>query len=282
MTDAQTSPEPYFTDGRITLYLGDCREILPELGLTADLIVTDPPYGETSLKWDRWVDGWPALAATAARSMWAFGSMRMFGEHWAEFTAAGWRMSQDVIGSDEDGDPVFGDVHVVWEKTSGSSRAADRFKRTHEHALLWYRGQWTAVHHEPQRHVPRGGPRSRTKIGEGVRKGMGDLQHTGEYKPGPSWIDDGTRLMTSVITTKGMRHRAIHHTEKPLDLLRPLIEYACPPGGLVLDLFAGSGAILDAARQTGRRAIGIEADPKYAERAAKRLSQGVLDLGGAA
>jgi site-specific DNA-methyltransferase (adenine-specific) len=71
-------------------------------------------------------------------------------------------------------------------------------------------------------------------------------------------------------------HRALHPTEKPLGILAPLIAYSCPPGGAVLDPFAGSGSTLEAARASGRHAIGIEADERYCEVAARRLSQGDL------
>ena len=87
--------EPYFTDGTVTLYLGDMREVLPALDIRADCVLADPPYAETSLAWDRWPDGWPTLAATITDSMWCFGSMRMFLDRCHEF--AGWRLSQDVI-----------------------------------------------------------------------------------------------------------------------------------------------------------------------------------------
>jgi site-specific DNA-methyltransferase (adenine-specific) len=243
---------PYYTDEQVTLYLGDCRELIPALGLQADLIVADPPYGETSLAWDRWPDGWPTLAATAARSMWCFGSMRMFLDHAPEFTA--WKLSQDV----------------VWEKHNGTGFAADRFKRVHETATHWYQGDWRDVHHDTPR-VAYSGPDKHARARYDNR-----AAHAGAIRA-VTYQDDGTRLVRSVVRAKSVRG-GLHPTEKPVGLLDPLIRYACPPGGLVVDPFAGSGSTLDAARQCGRRAVGIEANERYAEAAARRLSNLTLEV----
>lgn len=45
--------EPYYRDEQVQLYLGDCRELLPTLDIAPDAAIVDPPYGETSLGWDR-------------------------------------------------------------------------------------------------------------------------------------------------------------------------------------------------------------------------------------
>lgn len=67
-----------------------------------------------------------------------------------------------------------------------------------------------------------------------------------------------------------------HPTVKPVDLMRYLVRLVTPPGGIVLDPFAGSGTTLVAAKLEGRKAVGIEVNPEYCEIAKKRLEQGVL------
>lgn len=249
---------PYYQDTDTTLYLGDMREVLPALQVTVDAVIADPPYGETALAWDRWPDGWPAIAATTSASMWCFGSMRSFLDHRDDFAA--WNLSQDV----------------VWQKHTGSGPAADRFKRVHEHAAHWYRGPWSGVHHDAPRE-----PAPPDKIKRnGVTHKNGRGPHVGNYGTVMPWAETGTRIVQSVIAVRSMHHLAIHPTEKPNGILDPLIRYACPSGGTVLDPFAGSGSTAVAARLSGRRAVLIEADERYCDAIAQRLSQDVLPIGG--
>lgn len=241
---------PYYSDQHVTLYHGDWRENIPE-GFRADLIVTDPPYGETGLVWDIWPTGWPQLAAKFAPSMWCFGSMRMFLRKRDEF--ASWKFSQDL----------------VWSKDRGSGIAIDRFYRSHEHMLFWYQGPWSSIYHDPPRvsiGQPRRGPVHRPRHDTSWNVPKGETR----------WADDGTRLQLSVIEAKNMWKRSINPTEKPVSILEPLIAYGCPKGGTVLDLFAGSGSTAVAARNLGRNAVLYEAREEQCETTALRLSQLVL------
>lgn len=261
---------PYYANENVTLWHGDCREILPQLELQADLVVADPPYGETSLGWDRWPSGWLDTCSRASGALWCFGSLRTFTGHIGEFAAAGWKLSQDVVGHDERGQPVYGDVEVLWEKHNGSGFHADRFKRVHEWASHWYQGTWADCHHETPTTADATARVVRAKARPGHLGRIGTKPYVSQ--------DGGPRLMRSVIKVRSMHGKAIHPTEKPVGLLDPLIRYGCPPGGTVLDPFAGSGSTAAAARLSGRRSVLIEADEKYCEAIARRLQQGLLDF----
>jgi site-specific DNA-methyltransferase (adenine-specific) len=68
----------------------------------------------------------------------------------------------------------------------------------------------------------------------------------------------------------------VHPTQKPVGLLKILIEYSTDPGEFVFDPYAGSGSTIVAAQECGRDAMGIEIEEDYVATARKRLSQGGL------
>lgn len=70
----------------------------------------------------------------------------------------------------------------------------------------------------------------------------------------------------------------LHPTQKPIDLMLRIIRNGSDPGDIVLDPFAGSGTTLRAAKDIGRRAIGIEIDEGYCAVIAGRMTQEVLGL----
>lgn len=240
---------PYYEDAHVTLYHADCREIMPHLP-QCDAIITDPPYGETSLEWDVWPKGWPALMLAHTRQLWCFGSMRMFWDWRDDFAA--WKLAQDI----------------VWEKHNGSGSAADRFRRVHELALHFYRGEWSTLHTSPVMTMDATARTARRKGRPPHWGNIGEKLYVSE--------DGGPRMMRSVIPVRSCHGYAVNETQKPEGIVAPLMEYSVPPGGLVIDPFAGSGTVLAVARQQGRRAIGCELRESQCDEIARRLSQGDL------
>lgn len=126
----------------------------------------------------------------------------------------------------------------------------------------------------------------RKPVDAGVRGAMGgvrrDLEAYYLIGPWPSGLGGRSALLTTgarcQANPNGIVARAGHPHAKPLDVMSDLIGLS---DGTVADPFAGSGSTLVAAKQLGRRAIGVELDERYCEIAAKRLAQDTL-FGGVA
>ncbi len=124
-------------------------------------------------------------------------------------------------------------------------------------------------------------------LDSGIKGARGGFRRDVEmiYLVGDWWVGVGGR--SSVLTTgalvagpRGLSVRNEHPHAKPLDVLERLLSIT-GEGVTVADPFAGSGSTLVAAKQLGRKAIGVELDERYCEIAAKRLAQDTL-FGGVA
>lgn len=261
MTALRLVPEPLtpFFEGRgVTVYAGDVQTICRALerhGRRFSAAIADPPYAETSHRWDRWPAKWPAeLARVLApdASLWCFGSLRMFLERRGEF--AGYKYAQEL----------------VWRKTNGSGPTKDRFRRVHEIVLHTYRGAWGNLYHGIER----------VKGGEFAVVRPGGTYKHGAAKPAPhrggfaskAYVDDGLRYPTSVVTLRQVRREEGQHpTAKPPELVELVVKECCPPGGELLSLFSGGGPEAEIAVRTGRRCVCIEADAQWCAAIARRV-----------
>lgn len=250
--------KPYYQHGGFIVYNCHWMEVVADLPLV-DCCITDPPYGETSLEWDTVELAWlSAMDRTinASGSIWSFGSLRYLACLLKSTGMQAWKQAQEI----------------VWEKHNGSNFHADRFKRVHELIVQLYKRStpWEDVYKKPVY--------TNDATAKAIRRKRRPT-HTAHIENSSYLSEDGgPRLMTSVLYERSCHGYAEHPTQKPTGILRTLLEYSCPAGGIVLDPFAGSGSTLVAAAAGGWKAIGIEIEERYCEIAAKRLSQEVLEF----
>lgn len=191
---------PYYQQDGITIYHGDCREVLPSLDVF-DAVVTDPPYPDYHAEAYCYVEGiLEPLSGILCRQFVFWSAKATFP---LDYTA----------------------IHI-WDKKTGCGSEYERiFERNGQR-------NWKVL-------------RQRSISSQLVA----------------SWQYD-------VFTG--------HPSQKPTRLMRQIITLS--NGTTILDPFMGSGSTLDAAKSLNLRAIGIEIEERYCEIAAKRLSQGVLQL----
>ena len=175
---------------------------------------------------------------------------------------------------------AFGECSIRGDEST-AARDAVLARWSPRPALVF--GRWSVPRPAGTRHV--------LTWDKGDAVGMGDLSLP--WKPSTEEVYvlgvgfTGKRNIGSVLRFQGIgpyqqaRGARVHPTQKPVELLHHLI-VRCPPLAVVVDPFMGSGSTLVAAKNLGRKAIGIEVEERYCEVAANRLAQGVLDFGGAA
>lgn len=236
---------PYYEADGIMIYHGDCREILPKLN-KVDLVLTDPPYA-VSIKG-------LSHAGQAGKGTRNYDFFPM--DHdWPECRKLVLETIAACIVTDKAsfyvwcGHRQFGDL-VDWFETNAFST---RF-------LVWSKLV-------PVPPPPRSGWPSAAEL------------CIYAYRSGRRW-SDSMLPRSNVLVADGFRHgnpgKCGHPTQKPEDIIVPLVRASTSRDEIVLDPFMGSGTTLVAAKKLGRRAIGIEIEKRYCEMAVNRLSQMIL------
>ena len=233
--------QTYYDRDGITIYHGDCREILPQIG-AVDHVITDPPYDEAT----------HSGARTNARGKSGkIGQRLLSGGSERKFAPVDLNMIKALFTAAN---------AARWTIATLAYQHTARLEQDAPYGLRFVRfGIWVKPDGMPQI--------------SGDRPAMGwesvAILHHAENKM--RWNGGGSRAVWTHNVARGH-----HPTQKPLGLLLDLIQQFTDPGDLILDPFMGSGTTLRAAKDLGRRAIGIEAEERYCEIAVKRLAQEVL------
>jgi len=225
--------KPFYEAGGITLYHGDCRDVLPTLG-QVDHVITDPPFSETT--------------HNGARSLVSDNRMGGTGDNVGriDFEAVDAAFVRRVMAM---ANPAR------WTIASLDWRHVGPLETCPPEGVRFVRfGVWVK---------PDGAPQF---TGDRPATGWEAIAVLHALGGQMRWNGGGNRA----VWTHNIA-REEHPTAKPISLLRELVSLFTDPGETILDPFAGSGTTLVAAYQLGRKAIGIELEEKWCEVTARRL-----------
>jgi site-specific DNA-methyltransferase (adenine-specific) len=252
----------YYEDESVTLWHGDCRDVLPGLAdASIDLVLTDPPYGTTALKWDKA----PDLA-------WM----------WAELNRVSRPAAVQAVCSQQ---PFATDLiasnrarywyELIWQKTMavGFLDANRRPLRAHENIQIFCDAPNSSTYN------PQKTPIAPTRDHR-IRRDASEAAHYRKQGRQYNTAEKTDRYPLSVqlfANGNGVR-TGDHPTAKPQDMIEWLIASYSNAGNVVLDIYGGRGTTAWAAKRLGRRCIIVEAEAKYCAIAARGLSQDVMNL----
>lgn len=242
-----------------TLFHGDCFEYLRGMpDASVDLVLTDPPYGITACDWDVKPDiprffqeAWRVLKPNGACVI--FGTVKN-GIDWINASRKEFRYD------------------LIWKKTCASMfvKAGEMPLRLHETIFVFYRKRptYNQLHYKTENSKPY----------KRLRKPCRYVGYTGVN--GYCKDYSGEILYKSVFEFSNFNGAGFdkdhsHPTQKPVDLMKHLIETYSNPDETVLDPFMGSGSTGVACVQTGRKFIGCELDPHFYDVAQNRLKKAV-------
>ena len=244
----------YYREPSGVIYCGDCLEILPLLEPgSVDLVVTDPPYGVGKAKWDT-IDYelvFPQLynVMNWGASIYAFGAMKYFAEL--------------IISAKKH----FTHLNsLVWLFPNGMNRLIDNWQICYD-PIFYGKKDGKHIFNTDDIRFP---------YTEGTKKRIKSPVIKGgkEWKPNPNGRKPENVLVVPCLNHgSGMGERTDHPTQKPLDLIDIYIRASSDVTHTILDPFLGSGTTAVAAKQLGRKFIGIEIEEKYCEIAKQRLAQ---------
>lgn len=239
------------TIGRATLYLGDCREVLPTLG-KVDAVICDLPYGTTQNAWDS-VIPLPELWCEYARL--CSGAIVL--------TAAQPFTSRLVLSNE-----ALFRYSLVWRKSrpTGFLNAKLQPLRAHEDICVFYQERPV---YNPQFTIGKPNHVSRAPV-ERVKGGSDNYGQ--QYTVIEEYTD--RKYPISVLDFAPVSPTdVVHPTEKPVALMEYLVSTYTNEGQCVLDNCMGSGTTGVAAVQMGRDFIGIEREERYFDIACRRIEE---------